>query len=329
MRIKLAIVGVILVAGAVLASNYIINNAKPVIAKTASYLATTTNTKIEIAAAKKPSAADILLQSEKQLEQKLCEILPTTGSRMPFDMLEVDIHLPSDLSTQMANIGDTIVFPTNYYIFVTRDYKNEKYVNCLYKTINHSIKECYIPLTVNFADGASEEALIKMTFTGELGKYIPQNPVPADTTVGDHSVSNNQYIGMDPMPMLTRNSCSVSFQKPCPTKANSVLCGQCDYKFTNLEGTNNKNLGQCFYCASNQKCTWGSGGICGSYSCINSGNTNNTKKKQTNYFIGCSNCQKAGYQRSYNYSGTNRNTCLRYYNTCRQCGYTDMKTNCL
>jgi len=274
------------------------------------------------------SAAAVLLAAEEALERKICELLPTTADRMPTQMLEVNVHIPNYFNTQINELGDTVTF-SNITNSLTRQYKNEQYLNCLYKTLNSAIKECTVSMTANFGGDITEKALLKMSFTGNVGAYKPQNPVPVDTTKGDHPVSNTPYEGMDPMPMLTRTACSVSFQKPCPAKTGSVLCGQCDYDMANGSGTTQANLGKCFYCASNQKCTWGSYGLCGSYSCTaaSSGNSGGTKTPTT-YFTSCSGCQKSGYQRSYSYNGTNRNTCQQYLTTCNACGATDKRTNC-
>ena len=319
-----AIVGVVLIAGAAVAGTYIFSNL-------GSTSAAPSQNNLEVAAAaptntaKTAAAEKALIQAEKKLEQKICDLLPTTASRMPMTMLEVELHVPNNFDTQISGLGASIAF-SNISTSLSRIYKNEKYFNCLYKTLYSATKECLLSMTANLGNGVSEKGLIKMTFTGNIGPYKPQNPLPVDNTVGDHPVSNDPYAGMDPMPMLMRTSCSVSFEKPCPAKANSVLCGQCDYDFANGSGTTKANLGQCFYCSSSQKCTWGSSGLCGSYSCVNSGGSN--VKKPTTYFVNCSNCQKAGYKRSYSYSGTNKTTCRNYYNICRQCRYTDMKTNC-
>ena len=163
-----------------------------------------------------------------------------------------------------------------------------------------------------------------MIFTGQVGAYQPQNPVPA--LQSDGPVPNNRYYGMDPMPMLTRASCAVTFQKTCPAKTGSVLCGQCDYNSAGSNAALTANLGQCFYCADMQKCSWGAGGLCSSYSCVDK-NTG-VKNGGNNYLINCSGCQNNGYQSGYNYSGTDWNRCHENYELCRQCQPINTKTNC-
>lgn len=268
-----------------------------------------------------------LTSAENSLQQTICNAFPTTASRLPTDMLELGVLLPNDFDTQVSTLGDTVTFGTTA-TNVMRIHKNNKYFECFFHTIYAGTKNCSLNFTAKFASGATESGVINMTFTGDVGKYVPQNPIPADTQVGDHPVSKNPYSGMDPMPMLTRTSCSVTFQKPCPTKANSTLCGQCDVKYAGTDVVSKtENLGKCFYCSSNQTCTWGAGGLCSAYSCKNKA-TSKTTKKATTYFTNCSGCQKSGYYRNYNYSGTNKGTCQNYLRVCRACGAINVKTSC-
>jgi hypothetical protein len=259
-----------------------------------------------------------LKQAEDILQQTICNAFPNTALRFPSDLVDLGVLLSSDFDSQVAALGDSVTFGTR----VMSTYKNSKFFRCLFRS-----KTCSLNFTANFAGGAVEQGVVNMTFTGEIGPYMPQNPVPADTQVGDHPVPKNQYSGMDPMPMLTRTSCSVIFQKPCPTKAGSVLCGQCDVNQAGTQYVSKpENLGKCFYCSSNQSCTWGAGGLCSAYSCVNK--SNSKTKKAANYFTNCSGCQRSGYYRNYNYSGTNKGTCQNYLRVCRACGAVNMKTNC-
>ncbi|MDD4902303.1 MAG: hypothetical protein PHE24_04140 [Patescibacteria group bacterium] len=272
-------------------------------------------------------ASAALIQGEKNLEQTLCGTFPTQASRLPTDMLTLGVLSPGNLNSKISALGDKITFDSTATQLLTA-YKNENYFQCFSGTIYNASKECLLPFTANFADGTTEKGLLKMIFTGAIGAYVPQNPVPVNTG-GDYGVPKNQYNGMDVMPMLTRASCVVTFQKSCPAKTGSVLCGQCDYSSAGSDAARTANLGQCFYCASTQKCTWGAGGLCSSYSCVNktTGGTTGTTK-QTVYFTSCSGCQNSGYQKTYNYNGTDRNQCRTTYQTCQKCGPTDTRTNC-
>jgi len=276
------------------------------------------------APAAKPAIS--LTSAENDLQQTICNAFPTTASRLPTDMLEIGVLLPGNFDAQVGSLGDTVTFGDTAARII-RSYKDNKYFECFTRSIYAGTKNCLLNFTAKFGSGATEAGVINMSFTGDVGKYVPQNPVPADTQVGDHPVSNNQYYGMDPMPMLTRTGCSVTFQKPCPAKANSVLCGQCDVKYAGTDLVSKpENLGKCFYCASNQSCTWGAGGLCSAYSCVNKA-TSKTKAA-IKYFTSCSGCQKKGYYRNYNYNGTSKANCQNYLRVCRACGAVDVRTNC-
>lgn len=259
-----------------------------------------------------------LTDAENSLQQTICNAFPTTASSLPTGMLNIAVLLPSNFDAQVGSLGDSVTFGTiTTNIMMT--YKNNKYFQCLV----HG-KNCLLNFTANFGNGVSEPGVINLSFTGDIVSYVPQNLASS----GNYGVRFNPYYGMDPMPLLTRTSCAVTFQKPCPVKANSVLCGQCDVQYagTNLV-SKPENLGKCFYCSSNQSCTWGAGGLCSAYSCVNK-TTVKTTKKVTTYFTNCSGCQRSGYYRNYNYSGTNKSTCQNYLRTCRACGAINVKTSC-
>lgn len=273
--------------------------------------------------------------AEQELQDAVCNALPTTATRLASEMMMIGLKIPNDFAQKVSETGSSITFvedhdydyytDTGSYASTSAGYTGDKYI--IYCFINSGDTHyCIMPMTANIA-GEEKEGAIKLTFTGPVADLQTNPNAGSPCPTGQDCAVPKNWVSTSKLatPTYTRTGCEIDLQEDCPQKDGYVLCGQCEYSDFWNQAMQVSNLGQCRYCESGTSCYW-SVSLCGTVNCLTSNGGGSNPVNQGKYLTSCSGCQTG--QRSYYYYGYDWYTCNYYYQLCAANSCTDKRTNC-